>query len=116
MATDDSDNGTDPNGENGEDNSDGVAGNDPTPILIADIGLAKSVVGQPTLLTNGDYSVTYQLVVENTGTVDLANLSLTEDLASQLAGGFVNAGGLVITVPPAAACLLYTSPSPRDRG
>jgi len=101
FGTDDSDNGTDPTGENGEDNTDGVAGNDPTPILIADIGLAKSVVGQPTLLTNGDYSVTYQLVVENTGTVDLANLSLTEDLASQLAGGFVNAGGLVITVPPA---------------
>jgi len=103
LASDVSDNGTDANGENGEDNGDGIAANDPTPILIADLGLAKSVVGTPSLLSNGNYSVTYQLVVENTGTVDLANLSLTEDIASQLGGGFVSGGGLVITAPPTGA-------------
>ncbi len=101
SANDVSDNGTDPNGENSEDNIDGVSGNDPTPIIIADLGLAKSVVGTPTLLSNGNFSVTYQVVVENTGTVDLANLSLLEDLAGQLGGGFVNAGNATITVPPA---------------
>ena len=100
SATDDSDNGTDPNGENGEDDMDGIAANDPTPILIADLGLAKSVVGTPTLLSNGNFNVTYQLVVENTGTVDLANLSLTDDLAAQFGAGLISAGGLTITSPP----------------
>ena len=45
LATDVSDNGADPNGENGEDNADSIAGNDPTPITIADLALAKSAVG-----------------------------------------------------------------------
>ena len=62
AAMDDSDNGTDPNADNGEGGLD-----DPTPIIIADVSVAKQVVGTPTLLANGNY------------------------------------------------CLLYTSPSPRDR-
>ena len=99
LASDDSDNGTDPNGENGEDNGDGIAANDVTPVLIADISLAKSAVGSPLPLANGNFSVTYQLVVENTGTVDLADLSLVEDLATQFGGGFISAGGLAISAP-----------------
>ena len=102
TATDDSDDGTDPTGENGgEETTDGIAENDPTPILIADIGLAKSVVGTPTRLSNGNFNVTYQLVVENTGTVDLANLSLNEDLTTHFGAGLAGAGNLAITVPPA---------------
>ena len=101
VANDVSDNGTSATDENGEDNGDGTFGNDPTPIYIADVSLAKAVVGDPTLLSNGNYGVTYQLVVENTGTVDLASLSLLEDLAAQYGGGVVSAGGLAITVPPA---------------
>ena len=99
LADDTSDNGTDPNGENGEDNGDGIAANDPTPILIADLSLAKAAVGSPQSLANGNFGLTYQLVVENTGTVDLADLSLLEDLASQFGGGFVSASGLTITSP-----------------
>ena len=101
AVTDDSDNGTDPGAENGEDNGDGVFGNDPTPIIIADVSAAKEAVGQPVALGNGNHEVTYQVVIENTGTVDLANLTLGEDLATQFGAAYVN-------------CLLYTSPSPRD--
>ena len=100
IAQDISDNGSDPAGENGEDNMDGVFGNDPTQILIADLGLAKSVVGTPALLSNGNYELTYQLVVENTGTVNVAGLSLIENLASQFGTGFVDASDPIFVVPP----------------
>ena len=79
-----------------------VVGTPPASVVVADIGLAKSVVGTPTLLPNGNYSVTYQLVVQNTGNVDLVNLSLVEDLAAHLGAGFVNSGNVVIVVPPAS--------------
>ena len=101
MATDVSDNGTDPNGENVEDNMDGIAGNDPTPLLIADLGIAKSAIGTPLLLANGNYAVNYQVVVENTGTVNLAGISLLEDLSTQFGGAFVTAGGVTLVTPPA---------------
>lgn len=103
SVTDDSDNGLDPDSENGEDNMDGVAGNDPTPIIIADIGVAKEVFGTPTLLANGNFEVIYQLVVENTGTVNLANLTLGEDLATQFGPAYVDAYNLALTTPPSAA-------------
>ena len=104
QATDVSDNGTDPNGENGsEDTTDGVFANDPTPIIIADIGVAKSVFGQPTLLANGDFEAVYRLVVENTGTVDLANLSLDDDIRTQFGSQFVDAYDLALVTPPANA-------------
>ena len=106
QATDDSDNGADPGSENGEDNMDGIAENDPTPIIIADVAVAKEAVGSPVQLSSGNFEVTYQVVVENNGTVDLANLSLLEDLATQYGAVYVDAHSLT--------CLLYTSPSPRD--
>ena len=97
TASDDSDNGTDPSGENGEDDLDGVAGNDPTPVVIADLAIAKTITGEPVLRNDGIFVVTFEVEVENTGTVDLSDLSLLEDLSSQF-----------------GSCLLYTSPSPRD--
>jgi len=93
TVSDDSDSGTDANAEN----------DDATPILIADLSLAKSVLGDSILLPNGNYDVTYQLVVENTGTVDLAGLSLTEDLATQFGAGLIDAGGLTMAAAPTAA-------------
>ena len=101
ATTDDSDNGTNPDTENGEDDMDGVFGNDPTPIIIADISAAKQVVGTPTLLSNGNFEATYQVVIENTGTVDLANLTLNEDLAAQFGAAYVDAYDLLLTTPPA---------------
>ncbi len=103
TTTDDSDNGTDVHGENGEDDADGTFGNDPTPIVIADVSAAKEVLNTPTLLANGNYEVTYRLVVENVGTVDLANLSLEENLSSQFGLAYVNAYGLSMVTPPSAA-------------
>ena len=108
TATDDSDNGTDPGAENGEDNGDGVFGNDPTPIIIADVSAAKESVGQPVQLSNGNYEATYQVVIENTGTVDLANLTLGEDLATQFGAAYVNASGLTMITPPADASSTVT--------
>ena len=66
---------------------------------IADLGIAKAVVGEPR--ASGDnFIATFRVVVENTGTVDLADLSLIEDLPSQLGPAFVNAGNLVLATPP----------------
>jgi hypothetical protein len=100
TAMDSSDNGTDAAGENGEDNGDGTYGNDPTPIHIADLGIAKSLIGDPVLTEIGNYVVTYQLVVENTGTVNLGSLSLLEDLSAQFGSAFVAAGNLTLVTGP----------------
>ena len=103
TATDTSDNGVSAESENGEANTDGIFANDPTPVVIADLGIAKSVVGQPIDLGNGNFLVTFSVVVENTGTVDLENLSLLEDLASQFGDAFVNAGNLILSTLPGDA-------------
>ena len=103
TATDDSDNGTDPNGENGEDDGDGVFGNNPTPIIIADVSVVKDIVGNPTALDNGNFEVTYELIIENTGTVNLANLSLVDALPPQFGSVFVSAGNVALVTPPADA-------------
>ena len=95
AAMDASDNGTDPNDTNGAGGLD-----DPTPIIIADVSAAKQVVGTPTLLSNGNFEAVYQVVIENIGTVDLANLTLQEDLAGQYGAAFVNAYNLTLTTPP----------------
>lgn len=101
IAEDDSDNGTNPEGENGSEESvDGIPGNDITGIVIADLGIAKAIVGEPHLTELGNYIVTYRIVVENTGTVNLANLSLLEDLTTQLGSAFVNSGNLILATAP----------------
>ena len=96
TASDVSDNGADPNDENGEASDDGVFGNDPTPVVIADLGIAKSLVGEP-VFVNGVYQVRFSATVENTGTIDLEHLSLVEDLAAQFGSLFVGARDLTLT-------------------
>ena len=98
-VTDDSDSGTDPNGDNPGEPGDKGTSDDPTPIIIPDVSVAKAVVGTPTMLPNGNFSVTYSLVVQNTGTVDLDNLQLTENLEMEFGAG-VYVG--VITPPSIA--------------
>ena len=102
-AMDVSDNGVDPTAENGEDDGDGVFGNDPTPIVIADISVVKAVSGTPTPLANGNFEVVYSLVIENNGNVDLADLTLVEDLASQFGLALVSAGNIALATPPSAS-------------
>ena len=92
IASDNSDNGSDP--EN--DSEFGEA----TPILIADLGIAKTIVGTPVLSFSGNFTVTFQVAIENTGTVDLANLSLLEDLSGQFAGALVGTSGLTLVNGP----------------
>ena len=59
-------------------------------------------MGQP--VPDGDnFIVTFSVTVENTGTVDLENLSLTEDLAEQFGSAFVGAGELFLTSDPTTA-------------
>ena len=83
MVTDDSDNGTDPNSNNGEGTSD-----DPTPLLLPSVGLAK-MAGDP--VANGDnFDVPFTFVYENNGTVALTTLSLTDDIATEFGNAFVN--------------------------
>ena len=64
------------------------------------MAITKAIVGEPVLTDRGNYVVTYQLVVENTGTVDLAGLSLLEDTSSQCGLPFVKAGNLTIIAEP----------------
>ena len=82
SASDLSDEGDDPGAENGSDNSDGVPHNDPTLVEYADLNIAKSLVE---VIEIGDRRSTavFQLVVANTGTVALGEISLLEDLATQ---------------------------------
>jgi uncharacterized repeat protein (TIGR01451 family) len=104
VVDDASDSGTDPASENSSaDTNDGVFANDPTQLVLPDLGLAKSLVGQPVLNDNGFYTATFQLVVENTGIVDLGSLSLLEDLASQFGNGYVNADNLTLVSGTSAA-------------
>ena len=101
MAEDDSDSGASPQGGNDTATGDMGTSDDPTPIIIADVSAAKQVVGTPTLLANGNFEAVYQVVIENTGTVDLANLTIDEDLATQYGPAYVNAYNLALTTPPA---------------
>ena len=100
TAFDDSDNGVDPTTENGEDNGDGTFANDVTPVQIADLGVAKSIASEPEVLFNGNSVVTFQVIVQNTGTVDLGSLSLVEDLETQFGAAFVSTSNLTLTAGP----------------
>ena len=87
VVMDDSDDGADPDGDNPGTPGDMGTSDDPTPIQIPQIGLAKNVVGTPAKLANGNYAVTYQMVLQNTGTVDLNNLQIAEDLEMEFGTG-----------------------------
>ncbi len=65
---------------------------DPTSVRIPDITLTKTQVGTPIDAasgTTGNYDVTYDLSVTNTGSTPLTSLSLVEDLVSQFGAAFV---------------------------
>lgn len=74
-----------------DEDGDGDPTNDsaPTPLTLAEapeIGIAKSLVAAPTNNGDGTYSFQYQLFVENTGDVELAQLQIVDDLAATFAG------------------------------
>ncbi|MEM7432618.1 MAG: OmpA family protein [Pseudomonadota bacterium] len=86
MPSDDSTDGATPDA-----NGDGDPGNDsiPTPTTFsedAEIGIAKAVVAGPTNNGDGSYTLTYRIVVENSGDVDLIDVQIDEPLATTFAG------------------------------
>ena len=92
AVTDDSDDGTDPDPDGdgnpgGPDETDSSE-DDPTPVSFTEdpeIGVAKRVTDSVSN-RDGTYNVTYRIVVENLGDVNLNNVQLTEDLTTTFAG------------------------------
>lgn len=89
---------TDPNTDNNPD--------DPTRIEIPDIGVAKQL-NNVTDLGTGTFHAEYTVVVENTGTIDLSNINVTEDLVAEFGDGF----DAVITAPAVTASNLSAGSS-----
>jgi uncharacterized repeat protein (TIGR01451 family) len=92
----------DPNNTTNSDaNSDGEP-DDVTAIGFARLAVTKAVVGPPTAATSGaagNFDVTFNFVVTNTGSETLSHLSLMDDLATQYGGAFVGVlpGSVVVT-------------------
>jgi len=87
TVSDLSDDGVDPDPD-GDGNPDESGENDPTPLILGEnpvIGVAKAV---DSLSDNGDctQTVTYTLVVENLGDVQLNNVQVTDNLSDTFAG------------------------------
>ena len=89
-----SDDGLNPNTNNGDGGT-----NDPTPFEVPQIRVYK---GHSDAVSNGDgtSTITVTLRIENSGTVDLSNLSLSENLEAQFGAAYVSATTPTITIPP----------------
>jgi uncharacterized repeat protein (TIGR01451 family) len=84
AANDTSDNGTDPETNNG---SGGLS--DSTPVSFVEnpaIGVAKSISAGPTNNGDGTYTLTYALVVKNTGAINLTSVQVVDDLNTTFSG------------------------------
>lgn len=100
FITDDSDSGSDPTTNN--DAAPGAtAGNedDPTPLIIQDIEVSKQVTltNHAASGTAGNFDVTYNYVLENTGTEPLTSLSLIDELQTQFGGALVGVLSVGVT-------------------
>ncbi|TWT50242.1 Serine-aspartate repeat-containing protein D precursor [Rubripirellula amarantea] len=88
ITTDLSDSGANANSNNLNEPGDSTGSDDPTPVVIPEIGVAKRLVSSVASTTAGNRDLTYELVVRNLGTVDLFDLSLLEDLDAQFGTAF----------------------------
>ncbi|MEL6986844.1 MAG: hypothetical protein AAGK97_03350, partial [Bacteroidota bacterium] len=63
----------------------------PSPLLIPEISTTKEVATALPAASGieGNYDITYSVIVENTGTTPLENILLEDDIATQLAPAFV---------------------------
>ena len=68
--------------------------------VLPEIGVAKEPIGTPVLQANGNYVVTYSIVVENAGMLDIGNLMLVEDLAMEFGAPFVGVSNLMLATAP----------------
>ncbi|NNE15879.1 MAG: hypothetical protein HKN51_12925, partial [Saprospiraceae bacterium] len=101
----------DPDGDgdpsnNGDPTGAGGAG---TPLYFPAINAAKAFINVTAASsgTLGNYDATVQIVIQNTGNLDLNNLSLIDDLNTQLTGAFVN----VVTLPSITSSTATTDPT-----
>ncbi len=84
--TDDSQNGTDVDPDNNDDPTDN---DEPTSITFTEnpsIGIAKAITNGPINNNDGTYTLTYTMLVENTGDVLLQNVQVVENLNTTFAG------------------------------
>ena len=89
SVMDDSDSGINPVGTNSGEPGDMGTSDDSTPLEISDIGVAKQIntIAEVAGLT-GIFDVQLAIVVENTGTVDLSNLQVFEDMGTHFGLGY----------------------------
>ena len=73
------------------------------PVPSADLTITKAIAGQPIATDRGNLVVTYQFFVRNSGNVDLAELSLMEDLLAHFDSHFVKAGNVSLSAEPSDA-------------
>ena len=112
VVTDLSDSGADPDGNNIGADGDTGGSDDPTPLVFeaADLVTVKTLASGDSNPAEGDV-VTFQIVVTNNGTSDATGVFLNDFLP---AGLTATANNGVVSQGSYSACLLYTSPSPRD--
>jgi hypothetical protein len=90
----------DPVGDDQKDNLNGVIVDNPLSPVTAEFSIKRSINGTPLLLPNGNLAVTYEVLVENTGTADLADILLTQDLAGQVSSALEKVGSLILASAP----------------
>ena len=84
---------------------------DPTSLILSDITLTKTQIGPVVPAVSGEsgnFDVTYDLAITNTGGQALDSLSLIEDLQAQYGGAFVR------IVPQAGATATIVSTTASD--
>ena len=89
TATDVSDSGAIPDSANPGEPGDTGTPDDPTPLQIPSIQVVKNVVSV-TKLANSNYNVRYRLRVGNTGNTVLENITLVDDIVTQLGSAYVS--------------------------
>ena len=100
-AMDDSDSGADPSDPNSGAPGDMGTSDDPTPLLIPALNLAKEAGDA---VPNGDnFDVEFTLNWENTGTVALNGVEILDDIAAQFGAQFISATIDSVTSSNAAA-------------
>ncbi|MBA4276244.1 Ig-like domain-containing protein [Flavobacterium sp.] len=89
--------------------------NDPTPITLPRlvIGAAKKVVSCPLPMGDGTYTVSYQALVSNIGDLNLVDVQLEDDLATEFgtytSGTLTSTGQYKIETAPSVSALGSTS-------
>ncbi len=92
TTMDDSQDGPNPDptdGSGGASDGDPTNDNVPTPVTFSEnpaIGVAKALVGTPINNNDGTYTLSYQILVKNTGDVPLSNVQISDTLSNTFNG------------------------------